>query len=171
MKPERLLLPVDIARCPLEVMELVNGFASRPEVTIILLHVLNSVGAPSRFMAKPPRPSRERALWYLARLAKKYIHPIASTITRVRSGDVAEQILEEARIGNADLIILPTYRPSLWDSLRALWRAGYKAFTSPLAERLIKEANCSVFLVGAKTRFNCERAWGLPAREELAAVC
>ena len=41
MKPERILLPVDVARCPLEVFDLVNGFAKRPEVTVLLLHVVD----------------------------------------------------------------------------------------------------------------------------------
>jgi hypothetical protein len=32
MKPERILLPLDIRRCPLEIFSLVEGFSKRPEV-------------------------------------------------------------------------------------------------------------------------------------------
>jgi nucleotide-binding universal stress UspA family protein len=172
MNPERLLLPVDIAKCPLEVLELVNGFAKRPEVTVILLHVIESAGAPRLWPARSAGDDPEgAALWYLAQLADKHIHPIATTLTHVRTGDVAEQILAEAKLHRVDLIILPTYRASFFGQLRALWKAGADPVVSPLAEQVVREAPCSVFLVRAKTRFNCEQAWGPPVRERLALAC
>jgi hypothetical protein len=36
MKPEKILLPLDIRECPLEIFALVEGFSKRPEVTLIL---------------------------------------------------------------------------------------------------------------------------------------
>ena len=163
MKPERILLPVDVTRCPLDVFELVNGFAKRPEVEVILLHVVNlNIVAPENHAYE--ELGRE-ALVYLARLADKHIHPIASTVTHVRTGQPAEEILAEAKAENVDLIILPTYGPSFWNRLTGLWKRASNPIVSPLAEKIIREATCDVFVVAAKTRLNCGRTWGRPLRD------
>lgn len=160
MKPERILLPVDVARCPLEVFDLVNGFAKRPEVAVILLHVVNpDIVAPENRVYEE---RGQEARWYLGRLAEKHIHPGASTVTHVRMGKPAEEILAEAKAESVDLIILPTYGPSFWNRLKGLWRNVCIPPLSTLAEKLIREATCGVFVVLAKTRLNCERAWGRP---------
>jgi len=160
MKPERILLPVDIHCCPLEVFELVNGFAKRPEVTVILLHVinLNIVSYDNRVYEELSLESQ----FFLQRLADKYIHPLASRVVRVRTGKPAEQILVEAKVQNAELIILPTYGPSFWKRVTARWSPASRPVLSALAEKVRREALCQVFLVSANTRFNCERSWGLP---------
>jgi nucleotide-binding universal stress UspA family protein len=163
VKPERILLPIDVTRCPLEVFELVNGFAKRPEVTVILLHVVNLHLATQENRAY--EELHQDARWYLDRLADKHIHPIASTLTHIRTGGPAEQILAEAKAESADLIILPTYGPSFWQRLTGLWKHASSPIVSPLAEKVIREATCGVFVVLAKTRLNCERAWGRPVKE------
>jgi nucleotide-binding universal stress UspA family protein len=166
MKPERILLPIDVTRCPLEVFDLVNGFAKRPEVTLVLLHAvnLNIQGAPNRLY----KELAEEAHWYLGRLAESHIHPTASTLTHVRLGWPADEILAEAKAENVDLIILPTYGPSFWNRLKGLWTNAYVPPVSDLAARLIREAACGVFVVLAKTRFNCEKAWGRPVNHRQA---
>ena len=168
MRPERILLPIDVTRCPLEVFELVNGFAKRPEVTVILLYVAN----PNR--VEPGRQVGERhhqdARYYLERLADTHLHPIASTLTHVRAGEPAQQILEEAKAESADLIILPTYGPSFWERITGLWNRISSPNLSALAEKIIREATCGVFVVLAKTRLNCERAWGRPVHERWVAA-
>jgi len=158
MKPERILLPLDVARCPLEVFELVNGFASRPEVTVILLHVLKT--SRPAVPAASGESQRRQAQWYLEHLADQHLNPIASTLAHVRAGEPAEQIVAEARAENVDLIILPAYGPSLWSRLTALCRVTASAIVSPLVEHVIRQAACGVFVVLAKTRLNCEQAWG-----------
>ena len=40
MKAERILLPLDIRKCPLDVFSVVNGFAKYPGATVTLLHVV-----------------------------------------------------------------------------------------------------------------------------------
>ena len=35
----------------------------------------------------------------------------------------------------------------------------------PLAERIIRESTCGVFVASARTRFNCEKAWGRALRK------
>ncbi len=168
MKPERILVPIDVARCPLEVFELVNGFAKRPEVTVILLHVvnLNIVAPENRVYEELGR----QAQWYLERLADKHVHPVASTTIHIRTGNPAEQILAEARTESVDLIILPTYGPSLWSRLKTLWKPRSSPMVSALVEKVIRGAACGVFVVLAKTRLNCERVWRRPVSATRAPV-
>jgi nucleotide-binding universal stress UspA family protein len=156
----RILLPLDTRRCPLEVFPLVSSFAKSPEVTLILLHVV------TRDLAAAENRSCEElgrnAEWHLERLAEQYVPPIASTVIHVRIGQPAEQILAEARGENVDLILLPTFGPARWNRLTALWKPAACPAVSPLAQRIIREATCGVFLAMAKTRFDCEAAWGRP---------
>lgn len=162
MKPERILLPVDIRRCPLEVFSLVDGFSRRPEATLILLHVveLNIVAPDNRVDQELASEARS----YLERVAEQYIHPITSTLFHVRFGDPAEQILQEALAEKAELIILPTYVPSFRDRLLWFWKPAVSRTVSPLAQRIIRDSSCGVFLASVKTRFNCEKAWGQPGK-------
>ena len=91
MKPKRILVPIDIARCPLEVFDRVNAFAAQPGVTVILLHVVTlSIAAPDNRVFE--ELGRE-AGWYLERLARKHVHPNASTLIHVRTGKAADEIL------------------------------------------------------------------------------
>ena len=163
MKPERILLPIDIHRCPLEVFELVNGFAKGPEVTVILLHVVNlNILAPD---TRVYDELGQEAKFYLQRLVDKHIRPIVTTIAHVRTGSPAEEILSEAMCEGAELIILPTFGPSFWKRLMALWKPASTPIISTLTQKIIREATCGVFVVQAKTRFDCERAWGRPEIE------
>jgi|SRR5208282_262617 len=163
---ERILLPVDVAKCPLEVFELVNGFAKRPEVRVILLHVVNlNIAAPENRVYEE---LAQEALSYLERLADKYIHPIASTVAHVRTGRPAEEILAEAKAESVDLIIMPTSGPSFWSRLMGLCRRASNPIVSPLAEKIIREAACDVVLVATKTHMNCEKAWGRRVKQSTA---
>jgi nucleotide-binding universal stress UspA family protein len=166
MKPERILVPIDVTQCPLEVFDLVNGFAGRPGVTIILLNVvnLNVIAPESRVFEELCLDARR----YLERLAEERLHPMASILIHVRVGKPADQILAEAKEESADLIILPTSGPSFWRRLATLWRAASNPMVSLSTEKVIREAACGVFMVLAKTRMNCERVWGRQAGRSLA---
>ncbi len=162
MRPERILLPVDVSRCPLEVFELVKGFAQGPEVTVILLHIVNlKVVVPENRVF---RELADEAKWHLEQLADRYLPPIASAVAHVRIGEPPQEILAEANAEKPDLIILPTYGPCFWTRLKAVWKPACNPIVSPLAEQVIRQATCGVFVVAAKTSFNCERAWGRPTR-------
>jgi nucleotide-binding universal stress UspA family protein len=162
MKPERILLPIDVTRCPVDVFDVVNGFAHRPEVTVILLHVvsLNIVSPESRVYEELSR----EALWSLDRLADNHLHPLASPITHVRSGKPAEQILNEAKAERVDLIILPTFGPSLWKRLSHFWNPP-NSLVSPLAEKIIRDATCAVFVVLARKWLDCTRVGNTPRQK------
>ena len=94
MKPERILLPLDIRKCPLEVFSVANGFARHPGATVILLHVVTlNIAAPEKRVYE--ELGRD-AHWYLERLARGCLHPGVATTIRVRVGKPAEEILAEA---------------------------------------------------------------------------
>jgi nucleotide-binding universal stress UspA family protein len=156
MKPERILLPLDIRKCPLEVFSVVNGLAKQPGVTVTLLHVVTlNIAAPEKGVYE--QLGRE-AHWHLERLARGCLRPGITTITRVRFGKPAEEILAEAADGNADLIVLASGLPSCW-------RRFFARLVPRVVERVIREATCGVFLTTAKKWFNCENAWGRRAKE------
>jgi nucleotide-binding universal stress UspA family protein len=157
MKPQRVLIPIDVNRCPLEVFELVNGFAKTTDATVILLYVLklNVLWLENRVYEQLGRDANG----YLDRLANKHLHPKVSAVTHVRFGSPAEQILAEAKLENVDLLIFPTFGPSLWNRVKTLWTGSSAALVSRLGEKLIREASCAVFVVLARNPFDCERAW------------
>src|ERR1039457_4019349 len=88
----------------------------------------------------------QEAQWHLESLANKHLHPMASAITHVRVGKPAEEILAEAKAQSVELIILPTYGPSFWNRLKGLWTNVCIPPVSTLAERVIREATCGVFV-------------------------
>lgn len=163
MKPERILLPIDTAKCPLEVFAVANGFTGRPEVKVILLHVvnLNIVAPENRVYEELGRDVYS----HLCRLAREYVHPFASTAVRVRAGQPEQEILAEAAEQKADLIILPSWGPSWWARLAASWKRQPDTTLSRWAQNIVRKAACAVSVVNVKTRFNCEEAWGRRAHE------
>jgi hypothetical protein len=86
------------------------------------------------------------------------LRPDIATNIRVRFGKPAEEILAEAATGNADLIVLPSYPPSLWSRLLA-------PILPRVVEQVIRKAPCRVFLASPQDRFDCEDVWG-PSRNK-----
>ena len=160
MKPERILLPLDIRKCPLEVFSVVNDLAKQSGVTVTLLHVVSlNIAAPEKGLYE--QLSRE-AHWHLERLGRGCLRPGVTTITRGRFGKPAEEILAEAADGNVDLIVLASGLPSFWSRL-------FARLVPRVVERVIREASCGVFLTTVKKWFNCESIWGRPVNDIVAA--
>ena len=154
LKPKRILLPIDVVRCPLEIFSRVNDIARHQGVTVILLHVLhlNILAPENRVYEELARA----AAWYLERLARACLPASAGTIIRIRTGSPAAEILAEARAEHVDLIILPVGRPSFWKRLCApilRWRVA----------KVIRTAPCAVLVTNVEARFNCQEAWGRQA--------
>jgi nucleotide-binding universal stress UspA family protein len=161
MKTERILLPLDIRKSPLEVFSVVNNLAKESGVTVTLLHVVSlNIAAPEKGVYE--QLGRE-AHWHLERLARGCLRPGVTTITRVRFGKPAEEILVEAADGNVDLIVLASGLPSFWSRL-------FARLVPRVVERVIREASCGVFLTTVKKWFNCENAWGRPEKETEATA-
>jgi nucleotide-binding universal stress UspA family protein len=159
MKPKRILVPIDIARCPLEVFSRVNAFADPPGVTVILLSVvtLNIAAAGNRVFEE----LGQEAGGYLERLARNHVHPDAATLIHVRIGKPADEILAEAKAEDVDLIILATFGGSLWKRGPSFWRRLVAPiFPGMVVEELVRKAPCAVLFKHAESRFNCQQMWG-----------
>ena len=161
MTPERILLPLDIRKCPLDVFSVVNGLANHPGATVILLHVVTlSIAAPEKGVYE--QLGRD-AHWYLERLAGQCVHAGVDTSIRVRFGKPADEILAEAEDEGVDLIVLASKLPSFW-------RCLFAPIVPRVIERVVREATCGVFLTAAKRRFNCEDIWGRPGHDSDTAL-
>jgi nucleotide-binding universal stress UspA family protein len=161
MKLERILLPLDIKKCPLEVFSVVNGFAKQQGITVTLLYVvILNIAAPEKGVYEA---LGRNARWHLERLAKGCLHPSVAANTRVRFGKPAEEILAEADSGSADLIVLASKPPSFWSRF-------FAPLVPRVVERVIRETSCGVFLTTAKKWFNCENIRGRPEKESEAAA-
>jgi nucleotide-binding universal stress UspA family protein len=151
----------------LEIFALLERLAGQPEVTLILLHVIQTHRAAGKKRAHDELSREVRS--YLEQLASEYVHPIISVVPRIRVGNPAQQILEEAKAQDIQLIILPTFGPSLWNRLVSLWNPSSYRIAAPLAEKIIRESNCGVFVAGVKGRFNCQREWSkAPPKSHIA---
>jgi nucleotide-binding universal stress UspA family protein len=161
MSLERILLPLNIRKWPVEVFSVANSFAKQLGVTVTLLHVVTlNIAAPEKGVYE--QLGRE-AHWHLERLARKCLRPGVAAITRVRFGKPAEEILAEAVAGNIDLIVLAAKPPSFWSRF-------FAPILPRVVERVIREATCGVFMTTATKWFNCENAWGRPEKETEASA-
>lgn len=155
-KPEKILVPIDVARCSPEIFELIDGLARPPRVTIIMLHVVHlNIIAPTNHVFQE---LAAEAKSHLEQLAKRYLPAFASTMTRVRVGEPAKEIVAETRAQEPDLLILPSHGPSLWSRMKAVWNPAHTPLVSPLAEKIMRETTCSVLLMTEKTCLSCEKA-------------
>ncbi|WP_331773898.1 universal stress protein [Sulfurospirillum sp. 1612] len=79
---------------------------------------------------------KEEALKLLSEIASEYQLPLERVELIVRHGAVHQQILEQAKDMNADAIVMMATKPSF---------GSY--FISSTAERVIRHAKCSVFVI------------------------
>jgi nucleotide-binding universal stress UspA family protein len=160
MKSEKVLFPIDLAKCPLEAFSLVNSFVDRSRATVVLLHVVNlSILAPeNRVYADLCREAELR----LERLAREYVNPRVETCLRVRVGSPFKEIVAEAKEQPAALIVLPTFQP-------ASWKRFFAPVVPKVAEKLAREAPCPVLALPVETSFNCEKYWSLGKEVPLPA--
>jgi len=155
MNPQKILLPIDLRNCPVDAFPLVNRIANGSGANVTLLHVITlNILAPERRIYDELASEAHSAL---ARLAQQYLPSAGSLETRVRFGNVVDEILTEAETDQSDLIIIPIHRKQ---ELTAL-RAGVPLKSRGL-ERILREAGCGVCVAGSAIWFNCERAWRRP---------
>ena len=146
MKTRRILLPIDIAKCPLEVFAYVNKFADDSLTTITLLHVVRAM-APGTKGLEGNAPAVEK---HLERLARKFIRSRAAPRLCVRVGEPAEEILAEARQSQADLIVLTSYKDlSVWN----------RPFQPGIIGKVLSAEPCAISVLRVRTYFNCQEQW------------
>lgn len=150
MKADHILVPIDLAKCPLEVLPLINNLAGRSNSAVILLHIvqLNILAPDSRIC----REQCANAGRILERLADRYVNSLVDVRLRVRAGNPFDEIVREARESHAQMILLPTFPSSPWRRLLA-------PLSRRVAERLAADAPCPVVALPVKTPVNCEESW------------
>jgi len=156
---DRLLLPIDLASCPLEVFPLATRFTKPVGGEIVLLHVLDRRQGLGQSVTG--ELEHRRAERHLRRLGRDYLRFPAQPCFRVRVGTPHEEIVAEAAAQNADLILLPVFAPSIWKRMVGY---GYGA----TARSLVARAPCRIFVVDVRMRFNCLRRWAV---EEAFSQC
>jgi nucleotide-binding universal stress UspA family protein len=165
LKPERILLPIDIRKCPLDVLQLVDGLALRTGVAVTLLHVvtLNVLPLESRIYQELVAETQ----WFLERLIREYLPGADLTRARVRVGKATGEILAEASKDSVDLIVMPNHGPSFWRRISSIWEKPAYPMVSAQVAKIMGAANCSVFIASSRVRFDCEKEWGRPTEESL----
>ncbi|MFO1477413.1 MAG: universal stress protein [Verrucomicrobiota bacterium] len=149
MFPGRVLIPVDLTKCPLETFSCVNRFAHSHRVTVTLLHVVNLCAAV--FDNRAFDLLSQRAREHIRLLAEHFLDPRLPVRLRVRVGKPAEEILAEAKEASVDWILLTTYGGG------SFWK---RPFRPRIVEKVFRAAPCNATLLHVRTRFNCEEDWG-----------
>jgi nucleotide-binding universal stress UspA family protein len=168
MQTERILVPIDTARCYPEVFGRVNALGSPTDVTVVLLHVLAlNIAAPENRVYE--RLAQE-AHWHLEEMSRQFLRPDIATVLRVRFGEPVEQILAEAEVQQADLLIVPVSHrpdrrrwPSLAERLLGRWSAG-------TSQRLVRQAHCPVLVMPSATCSKWQEHLGIQAQDINSAL-
>ena len=137
---KRLLVPVDFSDCSLDALEYAVIVAQRAKASLTLLHVLEPVSYGLDF-AFPHPEKRELQRETIKSRLSGLVSALASTqVTAdylLRGGLPNDSILEAARTGSADLIVMGTHG-----------RRGLShAFYGSVAESVLRQAHCPVLTV------------------------
>jgi nucleotide-binding universal stress UspA family protein len=156
MKARNILLPIDVAACPLEVFSFVNQYANEETVRLALLHVskLNIVAPENRLYAEIEQEVRA----VLSRLRHEFVSPRVESDICVRFGKPASEIVTEATESNSNLIVLTSHS----DRHR-------RFFQTDIVDQVIRRAPCLVRVLRVNSRIDCATQWRLP-NEELAGA-
>jgi nucleotide-binding universal stress UspA family protein len=144
----RILLPIDVAKCPLEVFPFINELAEEHEATVTLLHALSGGGANGEFQKESMRAAEK----LLEQLARKFINPRLASRTSVHVGMPPDAILAEAAQSSVDLIVLTSYGNSA---------IGKRPTRSQIVQAVLDVAPCNITLLPVRTSFNCAQQWEL----------
>lgn len=107
-----------------------------PEVTAAGLPVAEDFGEKIPSLDEYNAQVKKAVVRGLENLAQNEIPDDVTSETHVSSGSVIQEILNTAQTVKADVIVVSAYRPSLRSFL-----------LGPIAERVARHADCSVFIV------------------------
>jgi len=140
MKTPNILVPINLAKCPLEIFSWINTFGS--DCTVTMLHVinLNLFAPPANLIHELCREAERR----LESLERKFLDPEVNSRVCVRAEGLAEGILAEAKKIEAGLIVLTSR------SKPPLKRFFLNCLSNPLV-RVLQDAPCAVGVIPAKT--------------------
>lgn len=140
---QQILVPIDFSENSQKALRFAARFAERFQAHLQLVHVIQSVssvydlGPHSIISEKLEEELKEHAMQKLTDLARGEIPASIAVNCSVRSGNAAEEIVESAKEGRADLIIAGTHG-----------RSGLKhMFLGSVAEGTVRYAPCPVLVV------------------------
>jgi nucleotide-binding universal stress UspA family protein len=143
----KILVPIDLTKCSLEVFLSASTIATECDASIILLHVVNlNIAVPERRILDELTAQAEQSLKQLAAL---FLSPNLAISLRVRMGNPAEEIVREARETKANLIILAGRREA----------RRWNPFGAHIAGKVVRNAPCTTSHLRVRTHFNCEEDW------------
>jgi nucleotide-binding universal stress UspA family protein len=142
MRIKRILVPTDLSEASMPALKLAAEFAKAFQAELVLLFVVEpfytsgdilSAGAVASVVEAQNKTARAHLAREVARLAKRGVRVRSS----IGEGTAATVIVESARKGSADLIIIGTHG-----------RTGFShAFMGSVAERVVRTAGCAVLTV------------------------
>jgi nucleotide-binding universal stress UspA family protein len=140
MNAKRILIPIDVAACPLEIFPCINEFANEPGAEITLLHVsrLNVICPENRFYVE----LKQEVQTTLEKLRSTFITPCLRTQISSRIGNPASEIVALANELRTDLIVLTC-------------RAGQRRrriFETHIVETVVRNAPCAVQVLRVNSR-------------------
>jgi universal stress protein A len=139
----RILVPIDFSACSRRALLYALSFARQFGAQLLLVHVVEPMIVPENLlMAVPELPEAGgnllgEAQERLAQLARKEIPAEVKFDTVVRVGRPYQELIEAAKAGDVDLIVIATH--------------GYTGlkhvFLGSTAERVVRHASCPVLTV------------------------
>jgi nucleotide-binding universal stress UspA family protein len=144
IKIKKILVPIDFSPASLEALSVARRIAARMGAVITLLHVVEPIGGAPDFTELPTASTNADtfdAEKKLRRLANSLANTkIAKPKCSIATGVAAHEIIEAAKAGDMDLIIIATNGITAWK---------YFCIGST-AERVARAASCPVLLVREK---------------------
>ncbi len=146
MKAGNILVPTDIAACPLALFSFLNEYANDGFAKITLYHVskLNVAPLENRLYAEVEREIEK----VLLRLQAAFLHPQIDTDICVSAGKPAREIVAQAESTKSDLIVMTrssTHRKNL--------------FRADVVKQVVDRAPCPVCVLRVGVQIDCRRLW------------
>jgi K+-sensing histidine kinase KdpD len=140
---ERLLLPINLAKCSEESVALANQLTNKFGAKVALLYV---------FEEEATEAQKHRANHCLNRLGHRQLRSEIEWVCLVRMGSVTQAILTEAAALRAEMILLPTFRPP-W------WKIAFGVHYGSTTLKLTAQAGQQLVVVEPGTHFDCFSEW------------
>lgn len=153
----RILLPLALEHCALDGFHWANRLARHASVRVVLLHVVTLKIAP---LDNRIYDELGQDAWWRMQKLSEYLHPTISRELRVRMGDVAEEIIAEAKGGESQFVVLTSRRSGRAARRVAVWRSQPVRRLHNLGLNLAAETDCSVVILPAKSCLDGDSVWG-----------
>ncbi len=139
MSPRTVLIPIDLASCPLEIFPFINSLAGGTNARVTLLHVSKvNVASPENRLYNELAQEIQASL---RKLDAIFLHPRLETRLAGRLGRPEAEIVMEAAESGAELIVL-TCRAG---------RRRRRFFETDVLERVLQTAPCAVRVLRVNT--------------------